>query len=263
VLRPIVALAFLLPAATLAAERADEVTEVPITVPSTVPVGFLVAWKPTFLSVRVDSGAGAEFGSDKFQPLRGLFRYTNTLFGEKLLWRAEVEGGEFASDTQGALRGSDGFDVTARILGGTATRISPGFIITASAGFLSRYQRGSAANTGAPRIGMFGVTSNLELEYRIAPVLSVSGYIEGGLAPLSYDSQANLGTLRDASEFRVRLQFSVDVNPNTDVDIGYDFTRWHAAFTGSSVLNPAASADRALLIEAREHAITIGVRWKP
>ena len=260
-LRPLLALSLLLPSAALA-DRGEEPAEVPIMVPSPVPVGILAAWKPTILSVRVDSGAGAQFGSDKFQPLRGLLRYTSTLFGEKLLARAEVEGGQFQSDDQAPLRGSNGFDLTARALGGTATRISPGFTITASAGFLTRYQRGRAA-TGAPRIGLFGVTSNMELEYRIAPALTISAYVEGGLAPFSYDSQPNLGVLSDASEFRVRLQLSFDLTPTSAVDVGYDFTRWHAAFTSSSVFNPAGTADRALLIEAREHALTLGFRWKP
>lgn len=257
-LRPIAAL--LVFASTAA--FAEEVTEIPIAVPSPVPNGFTVAWKPTFLSVRVDGGSGAEFGTDKFQPLRGLFRYTGTAFDEKLLARAEIEGGEFSTDPQGILRGSDGFDVTGRILGGTATRISPGFTITASVGFITRYQWGRSAVTGAPRIGVFGISSNFELEYRIAPLFTVSGYIEGGLAPLGYGSQQNLGTLRDASEFRLRVQFSLDLNPSTDLDVGYDFTRWHLAFTNSSVINGAA-ADQALLVEAREHAITLGVRWKP
>lgn len=260
-LRLLAALAVLLPPAVLAAQREEEVREVPIAVPTTVPVGFLVAWKPTVLSVRADSGAGAHFGSDKFQPLRGLFRYTDTLFADKFLARAELEGGQFSSETPGLLDNT-GWDVTARVLGGTATRITPGLTITASAGFLSRYQRGRA-RVGAPRIGVLGLTSNLELEYQLAPALALSGYVEGGLAPLSYDSQPNLGTLSDASEFRIRLQLSVDMTPTTAVDFGYDFTRWHASFTGSSVLDPAALADKALLIEAREHAMTLGFRWKP
>ena len=241
----------------------EEPPEVPILVPSPIPVGFLVAWKPTILSVRIDSGAGSQFGSDKFQPIRGLFRYTSTLFDQKLLARAEVEGGRFQSDTHGAQIGSDGFDVTLRLLGGTATRISPGFTITGSAGLITRYQRGSTAATGAPRIGIFGVSSNMELEYRLGPVLTVSAYVEGGLAPFPYGAQPNLGVLSDASEFRWRLQLSLDVGTNTAVDFGYDFTRWHASFAGSSVLNPTAGADQALLTEAREHALTLGIRWKP
>ena len=255
---------FLLVSTAALADRAppEEPRETPIAVPSPVPVGFLLAWKPTIISVRIDSGAGAAFGSDRFQALRALGRYTTTLFGDKLLARAEIEGGEFSTDAQGRLAGSNGFDVTARLLGGTATRITPGFIITASAGLLTRYQRGTEAQGGAPRVGLLGVTSNAEFEYRVGPLLSVSFFLEGGLAPIPYGTQPNLGVLSDASEFRARLQFSIDVSPGTAVDIGYDFTRWHASFAGTTVLgNP--NPDQALLLEAREHAITLGVRWKP
>ena len=250
-------------AAPIRAAEKEEPAETPILVPSPIPVGFLVAWKPTILSVRIDSGAGSQFGSDKLQLFRGLFRYTSTAFDEKLLARAEVEGGQFQSDTQNTRLGSDGFDVTVRLLGGTATRISPGFIITGSAGLLSRYQVGTQAQGGAPRIGIFGVTSNMELEYRLGPLLTISGYVEGGLAPIPYLAQAHLGVLSDASEFRWRLQLSLDVGTNTAVDLGYDFTRWHASFAGSNVLNPASNPDQALLLEAREHALTLGIRWKP
>lgn len=237
--------------------------EVPIAVPSPVPVGFLVAWKPTVLSLRVDGGAGgAQFGSDKIQLLRGLGRWTTTMFDEKLMARAELEGGQFQSDTQGTQLGSDGVDLTARLLGGTATRISPGFTITASAGPIVRYQWG-AAHGGAPRIGMFGLSSNIEAEYRLAPLFTVSGYLEGALAPLPFAAQKNLGDLSDSSEFRLRVQLSFDVSPGTAVDVGYDFTRWHASFSGSSVLDPSGTARQALLLEAREHAITFGIRWKP
>ena len=224
--------------------------ETPIVVPSPVPVGFLVAWKPTLLSVRADSGAGSQFGSDKLQLLRGLGRWTTTLFGEKLMARAEIEGGQFQSDTQGTRLGSDGVDLTARFLFGTATRILPGFTVTASAGPITRYQWG-AAHGGAPRIGMLGISSNIELEYRVAPLLTISGYLEGALAPLPYAAQ------------RLRLQVSLDVSSGAAVDFGYDFTRWHASFSGSNVLNPVAGADQAFLLEAREHAITFGIRWKP
>src|ERR1041384_7998331 len=232
-------------------------------VPSAIPVGFLVAWKPSILSVRVDSGAGSEFGSDKFQPLRGLFRYTTTAYGERLLARAEVEGGRFQSDTQGARIGTDGVDFTLRLLGGVAARITTGFTMTASAGFITRYQVGSKADTGAPRIGIFGVTSNMEAEYRIAPLVTISGYVEGGLTPFPYLAQKDLGLLSDASEFRIRLQLSFDLGTNTALDVGYDFTRWHASFDESKIIDPAQPANQALLMEAREHAITIGVRWKP
>ncbi len=239
-----------------------EAPEIPIVVPSPVPVGFLVAWKPNLLSVRVDGGAGAQFGSDKIQLVRFLGRYTTTLFDEKLMARAELEGGEFQSDTQGTQLGSDGWDVTARFLFGTATRISQKFTITAGAGPITRYQWG-VAEGGAPRIGMFGVVSNFELEYRVAPLLSVSGYLEGALTPVPYASQKNLGNLSDASEFRLRLQLSLDVSTSMSVDLGYDFTRWHQSFSESNVLNPGSPPDQALLYEAREHAITFGLRWKP
>ena len=242
--------------------QTEEPAETPIAVPSPVPVGFLVAWKPGLLSVRVDSGAGSEFGSDKWQLLRALGRWTTTMFDDKLMARAEIEGGQFQSDTPIAV-GSKGVDLTARLLGGSAVRIAPGFVATASAGLITRYQWGTEPQSGAPRLGIFGVSSNIELEYRIAPLLSVSGYLEWALTPFPYNAQANLGDLSDASEFRARLQFSFDLTPSTAVDFGYDFTRWHATFTNSSVLDPSGAADKALLLEDREHAITFGIRWKP
>ena len=244
---------------------ADEVPvrEIPIDVPSPIPVGFLIAWKPALVSVRVDSGAGSQFGSDKFQPLRFLGRYTTTAFNDKLLARAELEGGRLQTDTQGTTLGSNGADLTARLLGGIVQRISPGLNLTATAGFITRYQWGTEAQGGAPRIGIFGVASNLEVEYRIAPLLTVEAYVEGALAPLPYAAQRNLGVLSDASELKARLQLSVDIAPSAAVDFGYDFTRWHATFAASSVLDPAGSADHALLVESRDHALTIGLRWKP
>ena len=153
--------------------------------------------------------------------------------------------------------GTNGYDLTARVLGGTATKIAPGFIVTAGAGFITRYQRGRAVG-GAPNIGMFGVTSNLELEYRVAPILTLSAYAEGALAPFPYAAEARLGLLSDSSEFRARLQLSMDLTASSAIDIGYDFTRWHAAFTQSTF-----TSDGALLITAREHALTVGFRWKP
>ena len=246
--------------AVSAAASAEEPAEVPILVPSPIPIGFLFAWKPTLLSVRLDSGQGSQFGSDKLQPLRFLGRYTTTLLGEKFLARAELEGGQFQSDRQSTERiGTDGYDLTLRLLGGTATRIAPGFIVTASAGLLTRRQWGRAVG-GAPNIGLLGVTSNAEFEYRIAPLITVSAYVEGGLTPFPYGAQENLGVLSDASEFRLRMQFSLDLSPHTALDIGYDFTRWHVSFAQSSVLG---TPDQALLIEAREHALTLGLRWKP
>jgi hypothetical protein len=261
--------AILAPAAVAAQEEPVETpigvpspAETPISVPSPIPVGFLVAWKPTLLSLRVDSGAGSEFGSDKLQLLRGLGRWTTTMFGERLMARAELEGGQFQSDPQGSTLGTNGVDLTARLLGGTATRISPGFIITASAGLITRYQWG-AAEGGAPRIGMFGLSSNIELEYRVAPLITISAYLEGALTPWPYAAEKDLGDLSDASEFRLRFQVSLDVSSNAAVDLGYDFTRWHATFSGSTVNSSSGLADQALLLEAREHAITFGIRWKP
>jgi hypothetical protein len=236
--------------------------ETPISVPSPIAAGFLIAWKPTILSVRVDNGGGPAFGSDKFQAFRGLGRYTTNLFHDSLLMRAEIEGGEFQSDTSGVALGTEGYDLTARLLGGVATRILPGFIVTASAGLITRYQRGRAVG-GAPSIGIFGATSNVELQYRLAPLFSVSGYLEGGLAPLPYGAQKNLGVLSDASELRFRVQVSMDVGTSTAVDLGYDFTRWHAAFSQSTAVDSGGSSNQALLLEDREHAITLGFRWKP
>ena len=256
------ALALLVAAAPAPAAPFEEPIEVPINVPSPIPVGFLVAWKPMILSLNISSGTASTFGSEKFQPFRFLGRYTSTWFSEKLLLRGEIEGGQFQSDTQNTSLGSNGYDVTVRLLGGTATKISPGFIITASAGLLSRYQRGRAVG-GAPSIGLLGVTSNVEFEYRFAPLITFSLFFEGGLTPIPYAAESRLGLLSDASELRGRLQFSLDVSPKAAIDIGYDFTRWHLSFSESNALAPAGSADKALLIEAREQALTFGVRWKP
>jgi hypothetical protein len=255
-------LAFASCALLAASAAAEEPVEIPIVAPSPVPVGYLVAWKPTVLSVRVDGGEGAQFGSDKIQLLRGLGRWTTTLFDDKLMARAELEGGQFQSDTQGTRLGSDGVDLTGRFLFGTATRVTPGFTITASAGPITRFQWG-AAHGGAPRLGVFGIGSNIELEYRVAPLLTVSTYFEGALTPLPYASQPNLGKLSDASELRLRLQLSLDVSTRAAVDFGYDYTRWHASFSASNVLDPTRPPNQALLLEAREHAITFGIRWKP
>ena len=264
----LLALSVALPA--LAAEGPPEtpigVAETPINVPSAIPIGFLIAWKPMFLSVRSDTGGGSEYGSDKFQPLRFLGRYTTTLLEERMLLRAELEGGQFQTDGQslnGTVRiGSDGWDFTGRLMIGTAAKITQSFTITASAGLISRFQTGRA-ESGAPKIGTFGGTSNMELEYRIAPLVSVSAYFEGALLPVSYAEQKDLGTLSNMSEFRTRLQASVDVSTRLSVDVGWDFTWWHASFTQSRILSPTNTPDQALLVEAREHAITIGLRWRP
>ena len=245
---------------------ADEPIETPINVPSPIPVGFLLAWKPMVLSVRTDTGTGSQYGSDTFQPFRLLGRYTTTLLDERMLARAEIEGGEFRTDSQsvnGVVRiGSDGFDITGRLLIGTAVRINPGFMITGSTGLISRLQRGRAVG-GAPNIGVFGATSNMELEFRVAPLVSVSAFIEGGLLPWAYAEQRDLGVLSETSEFRARLQASIDISTRMSVDVGWDFTWWHASFSESRILSPTNTPDQALLVEAREHALTIGLRWRP
>jgi hypothetical protein len=241
--------------------------ETPIMVPSPIPVGFLIAWKPALLSVRADTGVGSRFGSDKLQPFRFLGRYTTMFFDDRLLARAEVEGGQFQTDTQAStnpnnvLLGSDGYDVTARLLGGTAVRLGPGVVLTGSAGFITRYQ-GGRAESGAPRMGAFGFTSNLELEHRLAPSITLSVYFEGGIVPFPFAAQKNLGDLSDSSELRARLQVAFDVSRGTAIDVGFDFTRWHTSFSNSSILSNN-SQDRALLIESRDAALTIGVRFKP
>jgi hypothetical protein len=233
-----------------------DVPEVPIEVPDPIPTGLLVAWKPAVLSVRLDTGHGSSFGSDTFQPLRAIGRFTWQLLGDKPFFgRVEVEGGRFETEDQGI--GSTGTDVTGRLLAGAATRVTSGVLLIAGAGFLTRYQYGHATG-GAPTIGMFGVASNIELDVRILPAVSVAGFLEGAIAPFPYAAQANLGDLSDASEVRARLQLSLDVSPSITVDLGYDFTRWHASFTGSTILR---TTDEALLVETREHAATLGFRW--
>jgi len=252
-------------ASTPAGGKAPEVEESPetaIIVPPPVPTGILVAWKPTLLSVRVDNGQGnQQFGSDKFQPLRGLARYT-FLFDptRPFVGRIEVEGGQFKSDTQNVYVGSVGTDFTARAMVGAATRITPGFTILASLGAITRYQYGRPSG-GAPTIGVLGLASNMELEYRVFPNITLSAFAEAALAPIPYASEKDLGELSDASEFRGRLQVSFDLFRDVALDVGYDFTRWHTSFAGSTILgNPLPN--QALLIEDRENGLTLGVRWK-
>ena len=247
-----------LPAATAVQ---DEPPETPIAVPALLPTGLLIAWKPSILSVRVDSGSGATFGSDKFQPLRLLARYTFA-FSEQVpfVGRVEAEGGRFQTDHDRATTyGSDGYDFTVRALAGAATRITPGFTVFASAGVLNRYQHGYAKG-GAPTVGVFGAVSNFELEFRVYPIITLSLFAEGAIAPFAYATQANLGTLSDSSELRGRIQLSFDLAPNTAFDVGYDFTRWHSDFSRSTITgNPAP--DRAFLVDQREYALTVGLRF--
>jgi len=131
-------------------------------------------------------------------------------------------------------------------------------VLTAGAGVLTRYEWGRPTG-GAPTIGMFGIASNLELDVRIVPAISMGFFVEGAIAPFPYLAQTNLGDLSDASEIRGRLQLSYDASPSMAIDLGYDFTRWHAAFSNATILG---SADRALLLESRDHAATLGIRFK-
>jgi len=234
-----------------------EVREIPIEVPDPAPTGLLIAWKPALLSVRVDSGQGSRFGSDSLEPLRGLARYTLRINPDKPFFaRVELEGGRFETENQGL--GSSGVDWTVRILAGAATRISPGIVLIASAGALTRYEVGRSAQ-GAPTFGMFGLDSNIELSIRLFPTITLSGYLEGAITPYPYLAQSNLGDLSDADQVRVRVQVSIDISRSAAMDFGYDFTRWHAVFTNSTILN---TVDRALLVETREHAATFGVRYR-
>ena len=246
------------PAALADRTPPPDLREVPIEIPDPTPTGLLLAWKPTVLSVRLDTGTGdSKFGSESFEPGRGLARFTFQLLGNKPFFgRVEAEGGQFK--TSEARLGSTGADITGRFLAGAATRITPGVVLTAGAGVLTRYEWGRPTG-GVPTIGMFGVASNLELDIRLLPAISMGFFVEGAIAPFPYLAQTNLGDLSDSSEFRGRIQFSYDVSPSMAIDVGYDFTRWHAAFTNSTIVN---STDRALLIESRDHAATLGLRFK-
>src|SRR5207244_11791757 len=106
--RPILAVLLLCGAAPAFAQTARDKAPpvdtqgVPIEVPDPTPTGLLIAWKPALLSVRVDSGSGAKFGSDSLQPFRGLARYTMRLAEDKPYFgRFEVEGGRFETQHLG------------------------------------------------------------------------------------------------------------------------------------------------------------------
>jgi len=259
VVRAIVLLLCLVSPAALAQRHPPpDVREVPIEVPDPTPTGLLLAWKPSILSVRADQGlGGSKFGSEAFEPARGLARFTFRLVGDKPFFgRVEVEGGRF--ETSQAQLGSEGADITGRFLAGAATRLTSGVVLTAGAGVLTRYEWGRPTG-GAPTFGMFGIASNLELDVRIVPAISLGFFVEGAIAPFPYLAQTNLGDLSDASEIRGRLQLSYDASPSMAIDVGYDFTRWHAAFSNATILG---SADRALLLESRDHAATLGIRFK-
>jgi len=86
-----------------------------------------------------------------------------------------------------------------------------GVILIASAGLVTRYEVGRSRG-GAPTIGIFGIDSNIELEMRLFPTITLSGYLEGAITPWPYLAQSNLGDLSDADQVRVRLQLSIDVS---------------------------------------------------
>jgi hypothetical protein len=234
-----------------------EVREIPIEVPDPTPVGLTVGWKPALLSIRVHSGSGSKFASDAFQPGRGVARYTFRLREDKPFFgRVELEGGTFETENVGL--GSTGWDWSARVLVGAATRITSGVVLIASVGLLTRYEVGRS-RVGAPTIGVFGVDSNVELAMRLFPTVTLSVYVEGAITPYPYLAQSDLGDLSNADQVRGRLQLSMDVSRSAALEIGYDFTRWHASFTNSTILSPV---DRALIVESREHALTLGLRYK-
>lgn len=238
-----------------------DLLETPIPVPSAIPTGFLIAFKPQVLTVRIDSGKGSEFGSDKLQFGRGLLGYTTKLLDDKqFLGRVELEGGQFQSDPEGKRLGTDGYDVALRLLGGAATRISQGITLIASAGLLTRYQRGRAVG-GAPEIGLWGAVTNLEVTVRVYPSITLGFFVEGGLTPLPYLSESRLGVLSDASELRLRAQVTFHLYKDISLDVGYDFTRWHASFVGTTLLGNE-KPDQALLIESRQHALLFGLLFK-
>jgi len=213
---------------------------VPIEIPDPTPTGLLLAWKPTVLSLRLDTGTGdSRFGSESFEPGRGLARFTFQILGEKPFFgRIEVEGGQFK--TSEARLGSTGADLTGRFLAGAATRITSGVVLTAGAGVLTRYEWGRPTG-GVPTIGMFGVASNLELDVRLLPAISLacSSKAPSPPSPTWRKRTSAISPMRASS---AAIQLSYDVSPSMAVDVGYDFTRWHAAFTNSTILG---STDRA------------------
>ena len=244
----------------------DDLPETPIPVPPVLPTGILIAWKPMLLQVRADNGGKPDdikdqFSSDKLSPLRLLVRYTQ-LFDEKMpfVGRFEFEGGEFKSDPQATFNGSlgsTGADFTGRIMVGAATRVSPGFTVLGSIGAITRYQYGKA-NGGVPTMGTFGAVTNMELEFRIHPVVTLSIFGEAALAPIPYYVQPNLGELDDSSEVKGRIQLSFDLTRQSALDIGFDATRWHTTFTKTTILG---GTGQALILENRELALTLGLRW--
>ena len=249
---------------------ADDLPETPIPVPPVLPTGMLIAWKPMVLQVRADNGGKPDsikdqFSSDTFQALRFLVRYTH-LWDEKapFVGRIEVEGGQFNSDQPASSQsnfniGSTGVDFTGRLLVGAATRIGPGFTVLSSIGAITRYQYGKASG-GAPTMGLWGAVTNMELEFRIHPVVTLSIFGEAALLPLHYYVQTNLGEVDDSSELRGRIQLSFDLTRQSAVDFGIDVTRWHTTLTKTTI-GGSLGGPQALILENRELALTLGLRW--
>src|SRR5207248_9957590 len=98
----------------------------------------------------------------------------------------------------------------------------------------------------------------LVTECRLAPLPPLSACADAAFSPSPAAAAARLGLRSASRQFPARLQLSMDLAASSAIDVGYDFTRWHAAFTQSTF-----TSDGALLITAREHALTVGFRWKP
>jgi hypothetical protein len=258
-------------AATPAAaqQHGESPTETPIQVPPPTPTGLLIGYKPTILSVRSDTGQLTQFGSDRPQFLRFLARYTFLPLPDKpILGRVELEGGRFTTrdDTANNPPGSglapqlggSGWDATMRVQVAAAARLTSGVMVIAAAGPIARFSRGSPT-AGGPQIGMFGACSSFQMDIRLLPAITGSLMVEGAVAPIPFGAQENLGLLSDASEVRVRAMVSVDVTQTLSVEVGLDFTRWHAAFVNSRILG---NADGALHIESRDQALILGFRWR-
>jgi len=82
------------------------------------------------------------------------------------------------------------------------------------------------------------------------------------VVPFPYAAQRNLGDLSDASEFRARIQVSFDVASDFAVDIGYDFTRWHATLRQLDHPQPRSRRGARWCSRSREYALAGGIRWK-
>ena len=59
-------------------------------------------------------------------------------------------------------------------------------------------------------------------------------------------------------EIKGRIQLSFDLTRQSALDIGFDATRWHTTLTKTTILG---GSGQALLLENRELALTLGLRW--